>query len=48
MLRRGRGGRPRFLIDLADVAAFELRREVAPKPKPVARRPRIEGIIQRY
>jgi excisionase family DNA binding protein len=32
------GGRPRFLIDLADVAAFEARRSAVVSPPPKTRR----------
>ena len=34
----GRNQRPRFLIDLADLADFERRREVCPTPAPARRR----------
>jgi hypothetical protein len=32
------GGRPRYLIDLADIAAFEAARSASPAPKPTRRR----------
>lgn len=31
-------GRPRYLIDLADIEDFERRRQAGPAPKPVRRR----------
>lgn len=38
-------GRPRYLIDLADIAAFEQSRAVVPPPPPVQRRRRRRDII---
>jgi hypothetical protein len=38
----GRNQRPRFLVDLQDLADFERRREVQPAPKQPPRRPRRE------
>lgn len=32
-----RGGRPRYLIDVADIAAFEATRDASPTPRPVRR-----------
>jgi len=32
-----RGGRPRFLIDIVDLAAFEAARAVSPPPRPASR-----------
>ena len=41
------GGRPRFLIDVSDLAAFEARRAVVPQTKPVRRRvTRDKDVIQ--
>lgn len=42
-----RGGRPRYLIDVADVAAFEASREVRP-PSPVSRRRTVCADIPEY
>ena len=42
-----RGGRPRYLIDVADVAAFEAGREVRP-PSPVPRRRTFCAAIPEY
>jgi hypothetical protein len=39
-------GRPRWLIDLADLAAFELRRAAQPKAAAPRRRKTTEGVIQ--
>ena len=40
------GGRPRFLIDVADLAAFEERRAVVATPAAVRRRRRDIGITK--
>jgi hypothetical protein len=45
-----RGGRPRYLIDVADLAAFENAREAA-RSEPVRQRPRrkpVEGVIEYF
>jgi hypothetical protein len=42
-----RGGKPRFLIDLADVAAFEAARAVGPAPK-VQRRKRQTAVREYF
>jgi len=42
-----RGGRPRYLIDITDIAAFEQAREVIPAcPRPRARRARRSTVKQ--
>jgi len=42
-----RGSKPRYLIDLADIAAFEQAREVVPAcPQPRARRARRPAVKQ--
>ncbi len=33
-----RDGRPRYLIDVADIAAFEATRDASPTPRPIRRR----------
>lgn len=40
------GARPRFLVDVEDLAAFELRRQVVPPSKPVKRKKRPSGVIE--
>jgi hypothetical protein len=40
------GGRPRYLIDLADVAAFEARRNAGPQVKPIRRRRAQSNVIE--
>jgi len=42
------GGRPRYKIDLADVAVFEARRAAGPQPKAARRRRQPEGITQYF
>jgi excisionase family DNA binding protein len=39
-------GRPRWLIDVADLAEFELRRSAKPTPAASRRRKVAEGVIQ--
>jgi len=41
-----RGGRPRYLIDLSDLAIFEASRSVTPPVARVRRRRQPEGIIE--
>ena len=42
-----RGCKPRYLIDVADIAAFEAARSTVPAPKPVRRR-RQSANVTRY
>lgn len=41
-----RAGRPRYLIDIADLVIFENRRSAAPTPTPRRRRKKYEDVIQ--
>ena len=45
--RRGQG-RPRFLIDEADIAAFERSREVVPVVKSTRRKRRPPGLVRHF
>lgn len=42
------GKRPRYLIDVADIAAFEARRAVVPPPKVVRRKRQSEPTYRQY
>lgn len=42
------GGRPKYLIDLADVAEFEERRVVQPPPKTPRRRQKPSGNVIKF
>lgn len=42
------GGRPRYLIDEADIKSFELRRAVSPPPPPQPRKRRHTDDFKRY
>jgi hypothetical protein len=43
-----RNGRPRYLIDEADLAAFELARSTTPTPKPQRRRRQAGGDVIQF
>jgi len=45
---RAAGGKPRWRIDPADLAAFEARRSSVPLPKPARRRRRSDRPVKRY
>jgi len=40
--------RPRYLIDLADIAEFERRRAAVPEPKSTRRRIRASGVTEYF
>ena len=43
------GGRPRYLIDRADIEAFEEARQVAPPmPSPRRKKPSTQGIVRNF
>lgn len=42
------GGRPRFLVDEADLAEFEARRAVSPPPAATPRRRRSAGDVKEF